>query len=214
MLNAAPTQFNVRTSSLDLLLRESSPSDSSAIIEAIHESLPELKKFMVWSHMPQTEAVQQARLEEMTTPAWRRSNRVYHILSPNDERFLGCIGLHAGRVINPMGFEIGYWMRTSAAGRGVITAATKAIVVLGFEHLGAQRIQCGYNEANAASARVNEKVGFVQEARLRHFEPLPTEAQRADGCAMAEHLVLGALFPSDRTRLPWYEAACAALTLS
>jgi ribosomal-protein-serine acetyltransferase len=212
MLDQAPSRIRVRTGQLDLLLRDAAVSDCASLVEAIAESLPQLKQFMVWSHTPQTDEVQRARLEAMSDAKWLANNRVYHIVEPEGGRFLGCIGLHLGRVFNPKAFEIGYWLRSSEAGRGIITAATRAVVVLGFERLGAERIQCGYNTANRASERVNQKVGFREEARLRGFEPTPTAAQRADGCVMSEAMVLGAVFPADRERLTWYAEACAGLS--
>jgi RimJ/RimL family protein N-acetyltransferase len=212
MLDQAPSQIRLRTAELDLVFRDAALDDLVPLLEAIEESLPQFKQFMIWSHMPQTPEFQRARLEQMKEPSWRANNRIYHILSPDEGRFLGCIGLHAGRVINPKGFEIGFWVRSSEAGRGIITAATRAMVVLGFEKLGAERIQCGYNEANHASARVSQKVGFRKEARLRNFEPTPSAAQRADGCLAANAMLLGALFPDDRDHLAWYAQTRDQLT--
>ena len=101
--------------------------------------------------------------------------------------------------------ELGYWLRTGETRQGIMTLAVKSMVVIGFDVLDMQRIQCGYNEANGASARVCAKVGFVEEARLRYYQQQPTEETREQGYRVEPYNLLCALFDEDRPRLDWYE---------
>jgi ribosomal-protein-alanine N-acetyltransferase len=64
---------------------------------------------------------------------------------------------------------IGYWVASSATGRGVATAA----LALGLDHcFGAvklHRVEATVRPENAASRRVLEKVGFREEGLLRRY---------------------------------------------
>ncbi len=56
--------------------------------------------------------------------------------------------------------EIGYWLGKPFWGRGIATAAAKALTAYGFETLGLIRIDARVRNGNAASVRVLEKVGY------------------------------------------------------
>ena len=64
--------------------------------------------------------------------------------------------------------NLGYWVRTSAAGRGVATRATKLAARFGFAELGLNRIEIVAAVDNIASQRVAERAGAVREGILRH----------------------------------------------
>lgn len=63
--------------------------------------------------------------------------------------------------------EIGYWLGKPFWGRGIATAAAKALTAYGFETLGLIRIDARVRNGNAASVRVLEKVGYQREGLLR-----------------------------------------------
>lgn len=65
-------------------------------------------------------------------------------------------------------FEIGYWVRASAAGQGYITEAAKLLVDYAFTHLHATRVEIRCDERNERSAAVARRLGFVLEGRLRN----------------------------------------------
>ena len=193
-------------------MREARVSDAPAMVEAIHESLGDLKRFMPWAHHPQTVAVQRARIEEFQTAA-HTTDLHYNIFEREDGPLLGCIGMHATRVLNPTGFEIGYWIRSANHGQGLATLASQCAVIAGFECLAAERIQCGYNEANATSQAVVRKVGFLVEGRLRNYEHQPTLEQRAAGCQTQPLTIMTGLCPEHRTQLAWYPHVSRSLTV-
>ena len=72
------------------------------------------------------------------------------------------------------------------------------------ERLGFQRVQCGFDVANAASARVNAKVGFTVEGDLKGYGPTGDAAMRADGWIAAETNRMTALDPQTARAQPWY----------
>jgi RimJ/RimL family protein N-acetyltransferase len=63
--------------------------------------------------------------------------------------------------------NLGYWVRSSAAGRGVATAATRLTRDWGFANTDLVRIEVLVAVANMASRRVAEKSGAVYEGTLR-----------------------------------------------
>lgn len=85
-------------------------------------------------------------------------------------RFVGSTGLH--RMNWTVGrFEIGYWIRTSESGQGLVTEAIHGIVRWASDHLNAQRIEIRMDSRNLRSRKVAERAGFHLEAILRQDEP-------------------------------------------
>ena len=64
--------------------------------------------------------------------------------------------------------EIGYWLGAAFWGRGIMTAALKAVTAHAFrEHPDLRRIYAVPYVTSAASARILEKTGYRLEGRLR-----------------------------------------------
>ncbi len=92
---------------------------------------------------------------------------------------LGCaiVDRETGRIAGNLGlmvrdweigyFEIGYWLRTSAAGKGFMTEAVRLITDFAFDHLWANRVEIRCDARNARSAAVPRRLGFTQEGHLR-----------------------------------------------
>jgi RimJ/RimL family protein N-acetyltransferase len=141
-----------------LVLRCWRTDDAPRLRAAIDESLPELKLWIPWAKAEPTplpsvvERLERFRAEFTAGPEWG-----YAILDGAERELLGGIGLHAR--IGPSALEIGYWVRTSKAGQGIITEAAGAIVQVALA-LGAVRIEIHCDPENPASARVAEKLGF------------------------------------------------------
>ena len=84
-----------------------------------------------------------------------------------DDRAVGGIGLHPRFDIERCSAELGYWLGKPFWGRGLTTAAVRAITRHAFENLGLLRVFALPFEENIASARVLEKAGYVREGLLR-----------------------------------------------
>ncbi|MFN0121311.1 MAG: GNAT family N-acetyltransferase [Blastocatellia bacterium] len=84
-----------------------------------------------------------------------------------DGETVGGVGLITQTDIFHRSAEIGYWIGKDFQGRGIVTAAVRAITDFAFANLDLCRIWAGVFENNAASARVLEKAGFAFEARMR-----------------------------------------------
>lgn len=129
---------------------------------AINESLEHLAPWMAWAQEPATEA----GLREVyaaAAAAWdARREFVFHLVEATADggaRVIGGAGLH-GR-LGRTGLEIGYWVHVDRAGQGLATAATRALTDAAFAIEGIERVRIQCEPANAASARVPEKLGFT-----------------------------------------------------
>lgn len=81
-------------------------------------------------------------------------------------RFLGGIGLshinHQAKCAN-----LGYWVRTSAAGEGIAPEAVRQIAKWAFSNTDLQRLEVVAATENLRSIRVAEKAGAFKEGILR-----------------------------------------------
>lgn len=66
--------------------------------------------------------------------------------------------------------EIGYWLAADHQGRGIVTRCCRALVRLGFDRLGLNRIEIRVAPANRRSRAVPRRLGFTQEGVLRESE--------------------------------------------
>lgn len=77
---------------------------------------------------------------------------------------LGRVGLRLGE---PGAAEVGYWVDPRARGRGVATAAVRAVCRWAVTTAGVELVEWRCEAGNIASRRVAEKAGFRIEATLR-----------------------------------------------
>lgn len=79
----------------------------------------------------------------------------------------GGISLRPGEDIERCSAEIGYWLGRAYWGRGMATAAVRAVTEYAFTSLDLLRVFAVPFTDNAASLRVLEKAGYVREGLLR-----------------------------------------------
>jgi len=87
------------------------------------------------------------------------------------------------------GLEVGYWTHVDRGGQGYASEASSAMIRVGFEVSGVDRIEIHCAPGNMASAAIPEKLGFALEATLRRRAP-DTEGTVHD-------LMIWTLFRSD-----------------
>jgi ribosomal-protein-alanine N-acetyltransferase len=80
---------------------------------------------------------------------------------------VGGIILDLGEDTERCSAEIGYWLGRAFWGRGVMTAAVRAVTAYAFGSLDLLRVFALPFTENAASVRVLEKAGYVREGLLR-----------------------------------------------
>lgn len=186
-----------------VVLRPLALADADPIALAIEESLPELRRFMMWAHEPQTAIVQLARIKTSLAEYHVGRSLQMGLFQEESGELLTICGMEKRVPLNPNGWEIGYWTPTSKTKRGYATLATQLLTSYAFDLLGADRVQLLVDEANSASARVVAKCGFIEEARLTHATTRPSPELLARGYRPSPRCTLSALWPEAYGRLSW-----------
>lgn len=78
-------------------------------------------------------------------------------------------------------FEIGYWVRTSARGKGYATEVANALTRFAFDALNARKVIITHADGNAPSAAVIKRLGYPLEVVERFGTTLP------DGSVVDQH---------------------------
>lgn len=142
-----------------LWLRCPQPGDGDALYSAVQESLPALRQWpdsLPWAQKPQTPE----RAEDYCQTCFGAF--VLGLSWPmlmHDKAtgtLLGSVGFH--RIDTQLlEFELGYWCRTSAHGRGLMSEAVTALSGAALRLVPTARLVCRIDERNTASCRVVEK---------------------------------------------------------
>jgi ribosomal-protein-serine acetyltransferase len=161
-----------------LVLRPFALDDAPALFEAVQESLAELGRWLSWCHPDYSLEDSQQFLASRAEAQRKEEEFALAILERSTGQLWGGCGINqfdrAGRRVN-----LGYWVRTSAAGRGVASRATALVARWAFETLGLQRVEIVAAVGNLASQRVAQKVGATRECVARHrlcVHGVPTDA--------------------------------------
>ncbi len=176
-----------------LLLRPFHPDDAEPVFAAIDESREHLRPWMGWVDGHASVDDSRDWCARCAANWLLRADLTVGVFAAASGHFLGCASLNEPDW-NLRAFELGYWLRASAVGRGYATEAARLLVDLAFGPLGARRVELRCDARNGASRRVAERVGFVLEGRLRNAF-LDPSGQPADELVFA-------LTPGDHRRPP------------
>jgi RimJ/RimL family protein N-acetyltransferase len=86
---------------------------------------------------------------------------VLAIIGPDDPSPVGMIGLY-GLFRDDGTARLGYWLVHSARGRGLATAAVRALTAWGFDHLRLAEVIIDREPGNVASGKIADKLGAEQ----------------------------------------------------
>lgn len=152
-----------------LILRPPQAGDGLVVNQAVLESFDTLNQWMPWAdHKP---SIEESEMFVRTAQAqWiLRQELTLFIFDSSKTTLLGATGFHTINWKLPS-FEIGYWIRSSYTGQGIITESTNALVCYAFKQLKAVRVEIKCDEDNIASRRVAEKLSFICEGILKNSE--------------------------------------------
>ena len=109
-----------------LLVRTYRAEDAAALYEAVRESIPEVSPWLPWCHedysIEETREFIASRSRASDSDEWYS----FGIFEKETGRLLGGVGLNFFNRVHQM-TNLGYWVRTSAMGRGVATRATRFV---------------------------------------------------------------------------------------
>ncbi|MCF0093176.1 GNAT family N-acetyltransferase [Micromonospora sp. MH99] len=152
-------------------LRPFRAGDIADLVEGCADPLSQ--RFVSSMPSPYTEIDAHWWVEAGAPAVWAGGGAAYAIADPATDRLLGGAGL-SNPVPGRSQAEIGYWLRQAARGRGVATAATRALSEHAFG-TGTLRLELLTELENAASQRVALAAGFRYEGLRR------SAGQRRDG---------------------------------
>jgi RimJ/RimL family protein N-acetyltransferase len=138
------------------VLRRFGTDDVDALYAAVEESRDHLRPHMPWADEGRHDVA--GFLTDAVAQWERGADRNYAIVDHTDGRILGGCGLHDR--IGPAGREIGYWLRADASGRGLASAAARALTAVALAIEGVTRVEIHCDEANWRSAAVARRLGY------------------------------------------------------
>ena len=151
-----------------VLVRPFREEDGQALFEAVDESREFIRPWLPFAYQHQSMEESCDWVIHAMSKWMLREEMPLVVSDAANGRFLGGLGLHP-RNWNMGYFEIGYWLRQSAAGHGYMTEAVRLLVDFAMGSLKAKRLEIRCDELNTPSANVARRLGFTQEARLRNF---------------------------------------------
>src|SRR5512138_2724943 len=154
------------------LVRLYRQSDAEAIHAAAIESVAEVYPWMAWCHARYTldESRQWVRLQ---IEAARQKKAFEFVIVGDDGRLLGGCGINQINPVNRFA-NLGYWVRSSATGRGVAPAAVRQVAAYAFRETDLNRLEIVIAVGNRRSQRVAEKIGATREGVLKSRLLLPS----------------------------------------
>lgn len=161
-----------------ILIRTLREGDADALYEAARESIAEVSPWLPWCH--ENYSIEETREFIASRELASQGDEWYSfgIFEKDGSRFLGGVGINFINRVHQIA-NLGYWVRTSAAGRGLATKATRLVANFAFEQLGLQRIEIVAAVGNIPSQRVAERAGAVREGVLRNRLLIRGESQDA-----------------------------------
>ncbi len=168
MPDPAPFPETLRTSRLTL--RVPTAADGPVMAQLINANLEHLRPWMAWAQVERTPQ-QQSESMALAHDRFLRGEDVMYLMFKG-ERLIGSSGIHRIHWNVPMG-DVGYWLDRDEQGHGYVTEVALALTELALRPaaqggLGFARIEIRCDPRNARSAAIPKRLGYVQEARLRH----------------------------------------------
>ena len=154
-----------------IILRRLSATDVDELVEAVNETLDELRPWMPWAQQPSTPEAIGVVLHEAHA-AWDERREFQYVIrqAEGEHTLIGCCGLHNRVGVGAL--EIGYWVRNGYMGRGIATEAARLLARAALALDGVERVEIRCDAANVRSAAVPPKLGF----RLDRVERRPADA--------------------------------------
>ena len=158
-----------------LVLRSFRGADAPALHSALAESVNELRRFpwfLPWVAEEPTLQAAELRCREAGANFLLRTDLPYLGFERETGRLVCSMGLHRTDWQLPK-TEVGYWVRTSEAGKGYAREGVAALASWALDQLKAKRVELVTDQENTASRRVAEACGFVLEGTLHNVQASP-----------------------------------------
>ena len=148
----------------EVLIRPYQRTDAPLLFEAATESAAEIFPWLPWCH-PGYTLEESEEWTERCAETWEDRAEYNFAIVDQSGRFLGGCGLNQIRTDHHFA-NLGYWVRTSAARRGVASYAVRCLADFAFKETDLLRLEIVAAVENVASQRVADKAGALREAVL------------------------------------------------
>lgn len=142
------------------------PADANRLWQAARESVAELQPWLAWCHAEYTHAEAEEWVRSRARLAAERQEFAFAIVDAEGQLLGGC-GLNQISSIHRF-CNLGYWVRTSATGRGIAAEAVRQIAQFAFQETELVRLEIVCALGNIRSQRVAERAGAEREGVLRN----------------------------------------------
>jgi len=164
--------------SIGVVLRRHRADDVDALHAAIESSRDHLRPFIPFADQSRQET---AAFIERAVATWEdRSDFRYLIIdgAEGDGDVLGGCDIH--RRSGPDVAEVGYWLRSTATGRGIASVAAGVLTDVAFGIDGVERVEIHCDVANTRSAEIARRLGYA----LDRVDAVPVTAPGEEGRLM------------------------------
>jgi ribosomal-protein-serine acetyltransferase len=142
------------------------PEDTPGLTAAVQESLVDLIPWMDWAH--EAYDIETARWWIDAQPAKREKGEAFeYMIKDSQGEILGACGVNRISAAPFRFANLGYWIRSSATGKGIATAAVLRLIDTTFRDTQLVRLEMVVAVGNRRSQRVAEKVGAIYEGTFR-----------------------------------------------
>lgn len=150
---------------MDVSIRPYRLDDADRLFEAARESTRAVFPWLPWCH-PEYKIEEAREWIGRQVEAFEQGAEFQFVVESAEGRFLGGCGLNLIDSTHRRA-NLGYWVRTSAAGRGVAAAAVRILARWAFAHTDLERLEIITVVENTRSQRVAEKSGALREGVAR-----------------------------------------------
>ena len=172
------------------ILRPTQIEDGKMMHEAVLESFSELHYFMHWAKekpsLPESEAHAILAAENWLLKKNDEPYLALIVLDKITRKFIGAASYHHYNWGIPS-VEIGYWIRASESGKGLMTEVITAMTQYAFKQLSVQRIAITCDPDNIKSKNIPERLGYVLEGRLKNHRIKPNNGKVGDTLIYAKY---------------------------
>ena len=152
----------------DLVLRPFVRDDARELMEAITESIEHLRPWMPWIQFEPQDIHDKRKLIKEFSQEWdSRSGFPMGIF--HGDHLVGASGYHVRGPEDSL--EIGYWVRLGHTRKNIAKRTTRALIDEAFRLPEIARVFINHDQANMASGRIPQSLGFTLFATVER-EPM------------------------------------------
>ena len=157
----------IKTEIPSLKLRLLKEEDAEELSLRVDQNREHLRRWLPWLDGAKDISDQLKFIQRCSEGAIAGTALHYALLSGGE--IVGMVSFNNIEKLNRCG-TMGYWLAEAQIGKGLMTAAVKALIDDGFEHLELNRIQARVATDNHRSQAVCDRAGLKKEGVLRQSE--------------------------------------------